>query len=147
RFLRMFQTVSEEPRFEVYLESIEVIINNPHGIGLQGYVDLNLGYPHNIFLEIIMSGGILMIIPLTMSLVSISKMILQTIQYRKDGIVCLAMMLYLFLTWNVSFELSGSYILFTIISLYVVSSEDLAIERKQLKKPVIFASDWNNNVS
>lgn len=146
RLFRLFFSITEEPRFAEYIESIEVILDHPEGIGLQGYADLQLGYPHNIFLEIIMSGGLVMAIPLMIFLVFIAKSVLHTVKYNKEGSIFLSMMLYLFFTWNVSFELSGSYMLFSVISLYIVSTGNIELKRRRMTKPVFSAKEWVNYV-
>lgn len=119
RILRIFTSVQEEPRYEVYLSSVEVIADNSFGIGLTGFRRFDFGYPHNIFLEILMSGGILTVIPFILLIAEYFISGLKTARNKSNAIIWLNLSMYYFLTWNISFNLSSSYMLFITLAVFV----------------------------
>lgn len=125
RILRMFVSIQQEPRYELYTESIKIISENPLGIGLTGQLQYDINYPHNLFLEIMMAGGIIAIIPLLSLLLILLRNMIKTFKVMDNSIIWMSMLLYIFLTWNISFDLSSSYMFFSSMSLYAVSSDKL----------------------
>lgn len=120
RILRMFVSIEEEPRYNVYRNTIQLILENPFGIGLGGYEEY-MGYPHNIFLEIVLSGGFIMILPIIFLGYIILRTAIKVIKEKSSTLIWLCVLLYIFFTWNISFELSGTYMLFSIIVIYFKS--------------------------
>lgn len=120
RILRMFVSIEEEPRYNVYRNTIQLILENPFGIGLGGYKEY-MGYPHNIFLEIVLSGGFIMILPIIFLGYIILRTAIKVIKEKSATLIWLSILLYIFFTWNISFELSGTYMLFSVIVIYFKS--------------------------
>lgn len=110
-----------ESRFRVYSTSLDIIKSNPFGIGLINTVKYGIGYPHNIFLEIFISGGIGAIFMFVFVIISAARSGLQSIKQRSYSICALSIFLFYFFTWNLSFDLSGSYIPFTALAIMIAS--------------------------
>lgn len=123
RLVRVFTEFENEPRYNNYTNSLRLIRENPLGIGLRGYVNYGLNYPHNIFLEVILSGGIFALIPFVLLLKTIGESIVYTVKRKGNGVMYVSLCMYLFMTWNFSFDLSSSYMLFTSMTLLLNHSE------------------------
>lgn len=125
KWLLRFQKLSnpeDEPRELIYKESIDIIQNNIWGTGINSSKIFGVYYPHNIFLEIAISGGIVSLVILLIILMQlISKVFLST-TIKSIAVCCGALSTFFFLTWNISFDLSTSYIPFvSMILLFSVS--------------------------
>ncbi|EXJ23301.1 Oligosaccharide repeat unit polymerase Wzy [Alkalibacterium sp. AK22] len=112
RMMRVFVDIQSEPRYQVYEQAFIVVRENPFGIGLRGYRAFNTGYPHNIFLEIAMSGGIVALVPFMGILTSVYASAVDVVKSKNINMVWLNLSMYFFLTWNISFDLSSSYMVF-----------------------------------
>lgn len=121
RILRIFVDIQSEPRYEVYEYAVTIISENPLGIGLRGYRDYDTGYPHNIILEIAMSGGLISLIPFSAIIITKFKTAIEIAKEKNNNLVWFNLSLYYFLTWNISFDLSSSYMLFISVALLVKS--------------------------
>lgn len=121
RILRIFVDIQSEPRYEVYNYAVTIISENPLGIGLRGYRDFNMGYPHNIVLEIAMSGGIMAVFPFCGIVYNQIGAAVEIIREKNINLIWLNLSLYYLLTWNISFDLSSSYMVFISIALLVKS--------------------------
>lgn len=63
RVLRMIENPGDEPRFELWGRALDYIYLNPFGYGLESSWHL-LGYtPHNFILEVLLSSGIVGLVP------------------------------------------------------------------------------------
>lgn len=124
RILRAFLTIQEEPRYELYQSAANVIFENPLGIGLRGYQSFDFGYPHNIFLEITMSGGLMALIPFISIVMYQFRAAINITREKSLNLVWLNLSFYYLLTWNISFELSNSYMVFIPLAL-LIKSESL----------------------
>lgn len=122
RIFRVFSSLEEEPRYELYKSSLDLIKKNPFGIGLKGTLDYGIMYPHNIFLEFFLVGGYFMIFPLLFLGAFIVNIIRKAFVYKGFSIVWFSLFTYFFLTWNISYDLSSSYLLFTSLTLLVTST-------------------------
>lgn len=122
RILRMFNSIQDEPRYDVYASSIEVAINNPLGLGLTGFRYYDFGYPHNIFLEIVISGGFIAVIPFVIMILDYIHTGFKIAKNKGNSIIWLNLSLYFFITWNISFNLSSSYMLFISLAIFIKSS-------------------------
>ncbi|SHH14485.1 O-antigen ligase family protein [Virgibacillus chiguensis] len=111
-----------EPRFIIYSKSISLIKDNPLGYGLNSG-ELGVSYPHNIFLETAMSGGIFSLSILVIMLFFVFSKFFKAINYGSYKIVCSALALLYFLTWNISYDLTSSYIPFSAIAILIISTE------------------------
>lgn len=110
RYYRLFYETNEETRLKLYLPAIEAITNNPFGYGLNASETI-VGYaPHNIVLEILISGGIFAFIPFLIFVVLFFKKVKVAITYSSYQTAFAMISLYLFLNWNVGADLASSYI-------------------------------------
>ncbi|GEN51434.1 O-antigen ligase family protein [Alkalibacterium pelagium] len=124
RIMRAFLTIQEEPRYELYQSAANVVLENPLGIGLRGYQSFDFGYPHNIFLEITMSGGLMALIPFISVVIYLLRTAINVTREKSLNLVWLNLSFYFLLTWNISFELSNSYMVFIPLAL-LIKSESL----------------------
>lgn len=128
RFSRIIVSIQDEPRFDVYASTLSIIMENPEGVGLLGYETFELSYPHNIFMEIVLSGGLLTIIPFLVIITDQALLAVKVIKKRDTSIIWLNMALYFFFTWNISFELTSSYMVFVPIVLFIKSAAYNSVE-------------------
>lgn len=124
---RLFNTLTghdfeTEPRYMIYNKSINLIEKNPFGYGLQSN-ELGAGYPHNIFLETFLSGGIIASLILIILVIFMFNVMLKGIRMGSTAIVCCALVLMYFFTWNLSYDLSSSYIPFVAMAMLVIITD------------------------
>lgn len=141
RILRIFVDIQSEPRFEVYNYAVSIIAENPLGIGLRGYREFDTGYPHNIILEIAMSGGIISIIPFFAIIVTKFSTAAEIAREKNINLVWFNLSLYYLLTWNISFDLSSSYMLFITMAL-LIKSQSLYNEKSICKEKGFKSNRW-----
>ena len=108
-------------RMELYKDAIDVIVNNPFGIGIFGYLKeikyAFLGYyPHNIFLEIGMHWGILGLVIFIVFFIYFLKRIfdIKEKNYR--------VFLILLILFNLRLLLSDTYIFYNFFWLLIAVS-------------------------
>jgi hypothetical protein len=107
--LRGLENVEEEPRTVIYEQAFDLINENPLGYGLNS-ADLLIGiYPHNIFLETLLSGGIGTFAALTMLIGLFAAVVLHGVRLQRRLLPYCMLASYFLLTWNVSFELSNAF--------------------------------------
>jgi hypothetical protein len=103
------ENVEEEPRTIIYDRALALIDAEPLGYGLNAS-DLLIGiYPHNIFLEALISGGIGTFIALTMLIGLFALIAAQGLRLQSWLLPCCMLAAYFLMTWNVSFELSNAF--------------------------------------
>lgn len=129
RFMRLAD-LSDEPRYYLYKEVIELNLSNPFGYGLNAHGTLIGNYPHNIFLEFLMSAGIISVFVFVSILTIFIKCLKKSIQIKSYLLPVAMLSTYLLLTWNVSFNLTSSYIPFGVIAALISSFEDIFPKRK-----------------
>lgn len=115
---RLLENYKEEPRFYVYMKSVDLILSNPFGYGLQSYYKLLGFYPHNIFIEILLSSGIFAFIVFLM-LFTYAFLNALKLWFHQDLSIYAIVFIYFAIQWNFSYDFSSSYALLT--SLCVVS--------------------------
>lgn len=126
RYLRIVHEIGKEPRIEAYRIAIEAIANNPWGYGLNAAVNLKNGfYPHNLFLEILISGGIIALIPFIILVIWYWKKVRHVILWDTENVPLAMMSGYLFLTWNTSFDLASSYVCIGSMLMFICTSGKL----------------------
>jgi O-antigen ligase len=124
RFERLFENTESEPRYFIYLEAFTALLRNPFGYGV-GYIDVMDYYPHNIFLEVGLSTGIIGIILLSLLFkILVFALIRNSSSTYPFNFSISALALYLFLTWNISFELGSSYIPFGALAIIIATTDD-----------------------
>jgi O-antigen ligase len=122
RYHRLFYNAEQEARTQLYFEALEFIKNNILGYGLNSSFSLIGYYPHNIFLEIMLSCGIIgFIIFLIILAIYFYKFKLAILDRFYSLPLCM-MSLYIFLLWNISYDLSRSYVPLGIIAVVIGSS-------------------------
>ncbi len=109
RYYSLFYQIQQESRIQLYQAAIKAIIENPFGYGLNAAEKLVGFYPHNIFLEILISAGIIGLIPFLLLLILYFQKIKKTVKNSSYHLPFAIMSLYLFFTWNTSFDLASSY--------------------------------------
>ncbi|MGK0724382.1 hypothetical protein [Aerococcus urinaeequi] len=119
RFTNLFKDVESEPRYALYRYTINLIKRNPLGYGLGSFaMYTGSSYPHNIFLEVIFYGGIqslLFVLPIFLNMIITSVI---AVKEKKQILIVISMMaIYVFLVWNISFDLTSSYVVFSIIAI------------------------------
>lgn len=142
-WMQRFQNLSnmnDEPRIDIYIKAIDAIKNNIFGYGLNSSPYFGFNYPHNIFLEIIISGGIFSLISMLIILILTIASIWKSLYLDQYAFSIALVTTYFFLTWNLSFDLSSSYIPFSTIALLLTSSEE--VDKKGELKEMNFASDY-----
>ena len=109
RYYRLFNEIDEEPRIQLYKSSIEAIISNPFGYGLNASETVIGYYPHNIFLEILISGGIFCLIVFLIFVILFFKKVKVATTNSSYQNSFAMISFYLFLVWNVGWDLASSY--------------------------------------
>lgn len=115
---RLLDNYREEPRFYVYMKSVDLILSNPFGYGLQSYYKLLGFYPHNIFIEVLLSSGILAFVIFFMLFIYALLNAIKMWSHQDLNIYAIVFV-YFAIQWNFSYDLSSSYAL--LASLCVVS--------------------------
>ena len=106
--------LAEEPRIaEDYLPALRAIAEQPLGIGLEAHQRVIGAYPHNIFLELFMSGGALAVLLFLVLSGLFFRRFVAVSRDRVDlGAKCMFLLtVYYFLVWNASFDLASTYAL------------------------------------
>lgn len=110
RLNRLVSRMESEPRYETYVKSLDLISTMPFGSGLGAAFDLVGFYPHNIFLEVALSAGVLAVLPLLALCWMLFSRFLQAVQHRTRFLGLCMVAIYMLLTWNVSFDLGTAYV-------------------------------------
>jgi O-antigen ligase len=110
RLDRLASNVQAEPRYHTYVESAHLIGEKPFGFGLGATFDLVGFYPHNIFLEIALSAGLLATLPLLAICWILLRRSVTAIDERSVYLPLSLVAMYMLLTWNVSFDLGTAYV-------------------------------------
>lgn len=115
RMMRLFQENETESRWVVWSKSINAILENKWylvGSGVNGFVNHIGFYPHNLYLQLIGEFGIL---GLAISIYSTSSIIRAQVEMIKNRdnnqgfVICMAGLLYFFLTFMKSFSIYEIY--------------------------------------
>jgi O-antigen ligase len=128
RLFRLIEDPSSESRINWYLEALKMIGENPLGSGFDAYSHVTGHiYPHNLILEVAVSGGILA--GILMLFVFTYTGYKYFYLYHNSNIRCILHMsgcfLYLLLTFMVSYSISGAYMLFSAIALGFAEENNL----------------------
>lgn len=125
RFITLFENTEEESRTHIFKTAIGMIMANPLGYGMNSFsFYTNYGYPHNIILESTLYGGIQATIFLLPVVINILFNTIVSVKKKVYSEIIISMItLYVLLIWNISYDLTSSYVLFSIIALQFVSVE------------------------
>jgi O-antigen ligase len=110
RFERLASNVQAEPRYDIYTESANLISTMPLGFGPGASFDLVGFYPHNIFLEVMLSAGIWAALPLLALCWMVFSRFVTAVHRRTRHLALGMVALYMLMTWNVSFDLGTAYV-------------------------------------
>ncbi|WP_158607404.1 O-antigen ligase family protein [Aerococcus agrisoli] len=119
---------TNEPRYYIYTKAIEIIKNNPLGRGLDDFSGLP-GYPHNILLEVSIAGGLIATVIFILIVSMLIKSIWKSAVTKGDLLVISSLALYFLVVWNISFDLTASYVPFIAVGL-AVNAEGKKNERE-----------------
>lgn len=134
RFNRMLYSPEEESRIDLYEPSIDAIFKNPFGYGLNEAEAIIGFYPHNIFLEVFISGGIIAILFLLLIILVYGFSLNQGTQKNLDLFLMSMVTNYFFMVWNISFDLGSSYLPFTGIAIFIAATQDLFKSKQETLK-------------
>lgn len=107
-----FDNADEESRLKIWIPVANLILRNPFGYGVDSYEYLLWNYPHNIFLEITLSLGILGLIFLLTILTLFVKSVKRELINPSDNRLLIFAFTggYFFLSWNTSFDFATAYV-------------------------------------
>lgn len=111
KIIRLVENIESEPRYNVYLSTLKLILDNPFGYGAESYTKLLGYYPHNIFLELALTSGILSACLLLFLLVNPLFYWFSIANTHKSFGICFLffVLTYYLLQWMVSYDFSSSY--------------------------------------
>ncbi|MBY8155779.1 O-antigen ligase family protein [Vibrio fluvialis] len=124
--LERLKDVTDEPRYYVYSKAISLILDSPvlgYGTGSTAKV-FNGTYPHNIFLDILFNGGIILLLPFLCILAIYFKTILSQVLNSKmsfENVSLLSISLFMFMQWNISFGLDTIYIPISTMMIFCIN--------------------------
>lgn len=107
--------IENEPRYIVYQRAINLVFDNPilgYGGGAPAKF-FNGTYPHNMFLDILINGGILLLIPFIIILSLFFRNIffaISKLERDPKTLSSISMSMFFFFQWNISFGLDTLYI-------------------------------------
>jgi O-antigen ligase len=112
--LELLSNYQEEDRFTLFIQTIDHINHSPvFGHGVDASIDLMGIYSHNIFLEVALTGGMVLLLPflalMIVYLFSVRKVVLQPI-LGPIAPMLTGMSLFALLQWNTSYDLLTAYI-------------------------------------
>ncbi|MGQ4879996.1 O-antigen ligase family protein [Billgrantia sp. LNSP4103-1] len=115
RMLRLIENTSSEPRMvDKYIPAINYIADNPFlGYGIGSSKALYGNYPHNIFLEILSIGGLVLFMPfivIVLLFFMVGIKVLRKYMYNPHLLSAAGVSLFFFLQFNSSFSITSSYI-------------------------------------
>ena len=107
-----------------------------YGTGSTSYVFAPMGYPHNIFLEVLMTGGLILLIPFLLFIVCYVLSIIYILKKHLHDSALVgfaASSLMFFLQFNTSFSLESGYIPLGTMLLLNLVVHDLKIKGRNEK--------------
>lgn len=112
---RLADSMESEPRMVVYKAAILYVLEKPIvGYGIGSAEHLFGKYPHNIFLEVLTTGGILLLFIFLSMIVLIMTLWLFLIRAKAGAdahsLAFVSCSLFLFMQWNTSFDFLTAYI-------------------------------------
>jgi len=129
RLVLTLESLGDEGRIDsLYKPAINLIYNSPiigHGTNSSKYL---LGfYPHNIFLEILVSGGVVLFSIFLLFISKFLKYFFKTLIYARSNIVLLGFSssaMFFLMQWNTSFDLTVSYIPIGAMFIFIIGYLD-----------------------
>lgn len=119
RILKMSESSGEEPRFQLWERSFEFIVQNPMGYGLESSWHL-VGYtPHNFMLEVLLSSGVIGLLPFLALLILWFLLGMKSYQLNNTAVAVFGISLYYFFRFQIGGEIGSSYDFFIAILLSI----------------------------
>lgn len=121
------ENVEGEERYFLWSKSLDAILSNPLGSGINAHEKLLGFYPHNIILEVGLSFGIIgmgLILYIVFLALNQLKIAIKSIGIinNKEVLILGFLALYFFLCWNTSFDFGTGYIPLSMLCLFCVKS-------------------------
>lgn len=130
RFDRLLNRMAEEPRLILYRDAIEHIVESPIiGYGTNAPRAEFGHYPHNLFLDILLQGGVVLLIPFLAIFVLYGRAFLKCARNgsgERGLLGFLGASGVLFLQWNTSFDLTTSYIPIGAMAMLIVAASSMS---------------------
>lgn len=124
RIERVIYATDQEPRVQVFMRSIDLLLERPIlGSGLNAAESVLGHYPHNIFLDVAISAGIPALLCLLVVIGAFARVVIAAFKGPFEVGVSAMIALYFFMTWNVSFTIGNSYVMFGAMAVAVAAFE------------------------
>ena len=128
----------QEPRIEILQRSFGVLMERPvFGSGLNAAETVLGYYPHNIFLDVAISAGLPALACLIVLLVILGRATIAALWGPVEVAAPAMLAVYYFMTWNVSFTIGNSYVLFGAMAIVVAIFEHRKKEDRRIRIPVV----------
>ncbi|MCR6108132.1 O-antigen ligase family protein [Salipaludibacillus agaradhaerens] len=116
--------IQDEDRSRLLNDALNLFTDNILGYGINGTVNVGIDYPHNIFLEVALAGGIIALLFFILLCLFVLQALFKSVKLKSYYIGIGALATFFFLTWNISFNLSAAYVPFTALAVLIVVNED-----------------------
>ena len=140
RINRLFTQIGTEPRLPRLLDTVGKINDNPVGYGMGSSKRIVGYYPHNMFVESMLEFGILPALVFFI-IVTVYPAHLFVLALRNDDRLLLsviALLVYLFLIFNVSYSVAHMYVYFSTISLALSHQNLVSFQIKRKKVSTVW---------
>ena len=119
RFLRLFFRSQDEPRYKLWINSLEFIEKNPFGYELESSWGL-IGYtPHNLYLETLLSSGVFGLSPLILMVMVWLNLVFKIKQLWAMSFAMVGISVYFLMRTQIGMAIGSSYDFFTAMMIAV----------------------------
>lgn len=133
RMTRLFTQWESEPRMQKYLDAFSYIGERPLlGYGFGSSERLFGNHPHNLFLEIMTHGGVVLLLVFVPLLILFARSFWRMARLSdtsRHTVSFAAVAVFFFLQWNVSFPFSGAYIPVAALLLFSIGTYPAPLTR------------------
>lgn len=134
RMTRLFTQWESEPRMQKYLDAFSYIGERPLlGYGFGSSERLFGNHPHNLFLEIMTHGGVVLLLVFVPLLILFARSFWRMARLSdtsRHTVSFAAVAVFFFLQWNVSFPFSGAYIPIAALLLFSIGTYPAPLTRE-----------------
>lgn len=132
RFERLFFSLSDEPRVELYSKMLDAIFVKPLGYGLGNQEEVSGAHPHSLILEFFLNfGWLLGLVLVFFLLVFVIKTF--SISMNRFGLFFANLMILFVMAWMISNDFGSSYFLMAFIAVLLGYNTYLTRENFQVK--------------